>query len=309
MRNMRRQIITAVLSFFLIACASAKQESSPRPSESSAPESTPTAEALDAVPSVTEEPKPSEEPLPDVDIEVPARLIRPLFSYLMARAGREICLQEAAYHGEEPFMISRCAMPGTQRIATTWTGDNYTDFRDLRFNHYQAMTMSLSGFAFFGQDIGGFAGPKPGRELFLRWLQYAVFTPRFVLHSWKPGEPSNMPWLYEDLMPEVRKLFDLREKLVPYLHEQFMHRAADNLPLIWPVFLDEPGYDPEADCFLCGESILACPVFDAGNNSVHVKLPSSSSWKLRGEGDIIKGGTELDVACAPCDLPVWFEKA
>ena len=75
MRNMRRQIITAVLSFFLIACASAKQESSPRPSESSAPESTPTAEALDAVPSVTEEPKPSEEPLPDVDIEVPARLI------------------------------------------------------------------------------------------------------------------------------------------------------------------------------------------------------------------------------------------
>ena len=75
MRTRWRQIITAVLSFFLIACASAKQESSPRPSESSAPESTPTAEALDAVPSVTEEPKPSEEPLPDVDIEVPARLI------------------------------------------------------------------------------------------------------------------------------------------------------------------------------------------------------------------------------------------
>ena len=75
MRTRWRQIITAVLSFFLIACASAKQESSPRPSESSAPESTPTAEAPDAVPSVTEEPKPSEEPLPDVDIEVPARLI------------------------------------------------------------------------------------------------------------------------------------------------------------------------------------------------------------------------------------------
>ncbi|MBQ8067019.1 MAG: hypothetical protein IJ201_01560 [Solobacterium sp.] len=75
MRTRWRQIITAVLSFFLIACASATQESSPRPSESSAPESTPTAEAPAAVPAVTEEPKPSEEPLPDVDIEVPARLI------------------------------------------------------------------------------------------------------------------------------------------------------------------------------------------------------------------------------------------
>ena len=241
--------------------------------------------------------------------EVPARLIRPLFSYLMARAGREVCLQEAAYHGEEPFMISRCAMPGTQRVATTWTGDNYTDFRDLRFNHYQAMTMSLSGFAFFGQDIGGFAGPRPGRELFLRWLQYAVFTPRFVLHSWKPGEPSNMPWLYEDLMPEVRKLFALREKLVPYLYEQMKRRAADNLPLIWPVFLKEPGYDTEADCFMCGDTILACPVFDEGKDSVHVRLPAFSDWRLRGEGDMIKGGTELEVVCTPCDLPVWFEKA
>ena len=241
--------------------------------------------------------------------EVPARLIRPLFSYLMARAGKEVCLQEAAYHGSDPFMISRCAMPGTQRVATTWTGDNYTDFRDLRFNHYQAMTMSLSGFAFFGQDIGGFAGPKPGRELFLRWLQYSVFTPRFVLHSWKPGEPSNMPWLYEDLMPEVRKLFALREKLVPYLYEQMKRRSADNLPLIWPVFLKEPDYDTEADCFMCGDSILACPVFEEGKDSLHVRLPYFSGWKLRGEGDIIKGGTELEVACTPCDLPVWFEKA
>ncbi|MCR4952117.1 MAG: hypothetical protein K6A40_12425 [Solobacterium sp.] len=241
--------------------------------------------------------------------EVQARLIRPLFSCLMAGAGREICLKEAEYHGTDPFMISRCAIPGTQRIATTWTGDNYTDFRDLRFNHYQAMTMSLSGFAFFGQDIGGFSGPKPGKELFLRWLQYALFTPRFVLHSWKPGEPSTMPWLYEDLMDHVRKLFALRETLVPYLHAQMQRCVSENLPLIYPVFLKDPEYDPEADCFMCGDSILACPVFDEGKESVHVQLPSFSAWKLRGEGETIKGGTELEVSCTPFDLPVWFVKA
>ena len=239
-----------------------------------------------------------------------ARLIRPLFSYLMARAGREICMEEADYGGDLPFMISRCAAAGMQRVATTWTGDNYTDFRDLRFNHYQAMTMSLSGFAFFGQDIGGFAGPKPGRELFLRWLQYGVFTPRFVLHSWKPGEPSNMPWLYEDLMDTVKMIFDLREKLVPYLYEQMNICVKENMPLIRPVFLYEPGYDTEADCFMCGSEILACPVFDEGCDSVHVRLPAFiEKWKLRGEGATIKGGTELDVPCTPLDLPVWFEKA
>ncbi len=239
--------------------------------------------------------------------EIRANLIRPLFSLLMAKAGREVC-QSAFAENEIPFMVSRCAIAGTQRYASTWTGDNYTDFRDLRYNHYQAMTMSLSGFCFFGQDIGGFAGPRPGKELFLRWLQYAVFTPRFVLHSWKPGEPSNMPWLYPDLLPEVQKLFALRDRLVPYLYEQTRQCVKDNLPLIRPVFLYEKDYDCEADCFLCGDQILACPVFDEGQKDVTVVLPSFASWKLRGEGETYKGGTELTVPCAPEDLPVWFEK-
>ena len=237
---------------------------------------------------------------------VRARLIRPLFSLLMAEAGLE-AYRETAENDEMPFMVSRCGIAGTQRFATTWTGDNYTDFHDLRYNHKQAMTMALSGFSFFGQDIGGFAGPVPGKELFLRWLQYAVFTPRFVLHSWKPGEPSNMPWLYPDLMDHVRKLFDLREKFVPYLSAQMNSLAENNLPLIRPVFLKEPGYDCEADCFMCGERILACPVFDEGADTVTITLPSSADWRLRGEGEIIKGGTELCVPCTPFDLPVWFE--
>lgn len=233
---------------------------------------------------------------------VRARLLRPLFSYLMSRASREVCLE----YEDTPFLVSRCGIPGTQRVATTWTGDNYTSFEDLRYNHYQAMTMALSGFSFFGQDIGGFSGPKPGPELFLRWLQYGVFTPRFVLHSWKPGEPSTMPWLYPELMPAVRRLFDLRETLVPYLAEEYAHGIKNNEPLIAPVFLRFPGYDPEADCFLCGRRILACPVFDEGKTSVTVTLPEGCDWRLRGEGDIIKGGTAAEVPCAPEDEPVWF---
>ena len=255
---------------------------------------------------------------------VKARLIRPLFSYLMARASREACAEAAAEAQTEtgsdaaadaasaspeiPFMVSRCAVAGTERVATTWTGDNRTDFRDLRFNHYQAMTLALSGFTFFGPDIGGFAGPKPDRELFLRWLQYGVFLPRFVLHSWKPGEASTMPWLYPKLMPAVKRLFDLRESLLPYLTEEMEAAREAFLPLIRPVFLEYPEADPESDCFLLGRRILACPVFDEGAEGVKVILPEKeTAWRLRGTGERIKGGTELWLPCAPEDEPVWFE--
>jgi len=235
---------------------------------------------------------------------LPARRIRPLFSYLMSRASREACLEAGV---EEPFLVSRCAIAGTPRAATTWTGDNLTSFRDLRYNHYQAMTLSLSGFYYFGQDIGGFSGPKPTPELFLRWLQYGVFTPRFVLHSWKPDEEPTMPWLYPELIPAVRRLFALRERMVPYLSGEMRRSVRTHDPLIYPVFLKEPGYDCESDCFFCGDSVLACPVFDESAREVRVTLPRcASGWLLRGEGTAYPGGSAVTVPCLPEDEPVWF---
>ncbi len=238
--------------------------------------------------------------------ETSARLLRPLFSLLMARASRE-AVREAVGETMVPLHVSRCAMAGTQRYATTWTGDNLTDFRDLRFNHYQAMTMALSGFVFFGADIGGFSGPRPDEELFLRWLQYGVFTPRFVLHSWKPREASTMPWLYPDKMLAVQGIFRLRERLLPYLRKEAERARTRHESLIYPVFLRQPDYDCEADAFFCGDGILACPVFDRGAESVTVTLPGCcAAWRLRGEGSLIPGGTSLSVPCMPEDLPVWF---
>ena len=236
---------------------------------------------------------------------IPAVRIRPLFSYLMARASREACIAAGV---EEPFNVSRCAIAGTQRVASTWTGDNFTSFAELRANHKQIMTMALSGFCFFGPDVGGFAGPKPSEELFLRWLQYAVFLPRLTLHSWKPDSPSTMPWLYPARMDAVKRLFDLRETLIPYLFDDAERCRKQNLPLLQPIFLRDPAYDPESDCFLCGERILACPVFDEGANAVTVTLPRFGTWRLRGEGEPHPGGETLTVPCGITDLPVWFVK-
>lgn len=236
---------------------------------------------------------------------VPACRIRPLFSYLMARASREACIEAGV---EEPFNVSRCAIAGTQRVASTWTGDNFTSFSELRWNHKQAMTMALSGFLFFGPDIGGFAGPKPTEELFLRWLQYGVFLPRFTLHSWKPDAPSTMPWLYPEHMNEVKRLFDLRERLIPYLYAEAERCRKRGEPLIRPVFLANPAYDPESDCFMVGERIFACPVFDEDATDVTATLPDGA-WRLRGTGEPHTGGETLTVPCLSSDLPVWFEKA
>ncbi len=245
--------------------------------------------------------------------EVPARRILPVFSWLMARASREACLEAGV---EEPFIVSRCAMPGTRRVASTWTGDNYTAWEELRAGHRQNMTMALSGFGFFGPDLGGFAGPQPEEELFLRWLQYGLFLPRFVLHSWKPGAEPTMPWLYPERMDAVRRLFALRERVAPYLFREASRRPDE--PLIYPVFLKDADFDAESDCFFCGDRVLVCPVFDRGADGVRVLLPRAGGWPegetgrdlwlLRGAGEPLPGGCEVSVPCSPEDEPVWFAR-
>jgi len=209
---------------------------------------------------------------------ISAKLIRPLFSYLMSMASHE------AQSDKTRFMnVTRSGIAGLQRIAQTWTGDNNTAFDELRGNHKMAMTMSLSGLYFFGADIGGFAGPRPERELFIRWIQYGLFQPRFVLHSWNSDGSSTMPWLYEDLKPTVKKLFSLRKKLLPYLYSTMYFCVEEYKPMIYPLFLKYPEYDEESDSFFLGDSILVNPCFDEGAKYVTVDLPENNGgWYLRG---------------------------
>lgn len=54
----------------------------------------------------------------------------------------------------------------------------------------------------YGTDVGGFAGPLPSPELFVRWVQFGCMNQRFCIHSFKPNkkDPSgakatNMPWM------------------------------------------------------------------------------------------------------------------
>lgn len=234
------------------------------------------------------------------DAPVKAHLIRPLFSFLMTMASLE-----AQDKSIRTVSVSRSGIAGLGRLATTWTGDNRTDFSDFRYNHYMAMTMSLSGFYNFGQDIGGFAGPRPDKELFLRWIQYGIFTPRFVLHSWNDDGSSTMPWLYPDKTETVKKLFALRNALVPYLYNESYRSACEHLPIIYPVFLTYPNYDTESDVFFFGNHILAAPVFDKGATSVSVLLPENNGdWYYH---DMPYKG-EVTISNTIDDLPVYFIK-
>ena len=96
-----------------------------------------------------------------------------------------------------------------QRYAQTWTGDNFTSWKTLRYNLRMGHGLSLSGIFNFGHDVGGFAGPKPEPELFLRWIEQGIYWPRFSIHSWNEDGSANEPWMYPEILGAVREALEL----------------------------------------------------------------------------------------------------
>ena len=207
-------------------------------------------------------------------------LIRPLHSVLMTRASREAQMAHAP--GKRPYLICRSGAPGIQRYAQTWSGDNRTDWETLRYNIRTGLGMSLSGLFNVGHDVGGFAGPRPGPELFVRWIQNGIFHPRFTIHSWNDDQSANEPWMHPEVMDHVRDAFDLRYRLLPYLYTLLWQAVQDDEPMLRPVFLDHPD-DPQAweetDDFMLGRDLLVANVVEEGAASRQVRLPmNATGW-------------------------------
>jgi alpha-glucosidase len=130
---------------------------------------------------------------------IPMHRSRPLHALLMTRATHEAQLawNQAQGQTDNQFTVTRAGPPGIQRYAQTWSGDNTTSWATLKWNIRTGLQMSLSGMFNIGHDVGGFFGPVPDPELFLRWVQACALNPRMVMNSWKAGNVSNLPWMHQ----------------------------------------------------------------------------------------------------------------
>ena len=203
---------------------------------------------------------------------------RPLHALLMTRATFEA--QAQALGREHVFTVTRAGPPGIQRYAQTWSGDNTTSWRTLKWNIRTGLQMSLSGMFNVGHDVGGFFGPLPDAELFLRWVQASCLNPRMVMNSWKAGNISNLPWMHPEVKDDVIRAIELRYTLMPYLWSLFERASVHHEPIIRPTFYDFPNDEKcfeDCDDFMLGAWLLVAPVVAQGQTQRTVYLPQLSA--------------------------------
>ena len=236
----------------------------------------------------------------------PARETKPLQTLAMIRASRDAQVRHAP--DRRPFLVSRSGAVGMHRYVQTWSGDNFTSWKTLKYNLKMGLGLALSGISNTGHDIGGFSGPAPDAEVLARWVAFGVFMPRFSIHSWNDDGTVNEPWMHAEATPAVRDLIKLRYRLIPCLYDLMWRYATAYEPVIRPtfaVFPDDPACWAENDEMMLGRALLVAPVVEPGATSRAVYLPAGTIWRDFWTGEAFAGGASV-VRPAPWDRPVVF---
>ena len=133
--------------------------------------------------------------------------------------------------GLRPFTLNRAAYAGIQRYTASWTGDNVASDEHMLCGVRLLNSLGLSGVAFSGYDVGGFANDA-SPALFAKWIILGAFSPLFRCHS-MINSKSAKPWAFGEEVEEIsRNYIGLRYRLLPYIYSAFYESSQTGMPVV-----------------------------------------------------------------------------
>jgi oligosaccharide 4-alpha-D-glucosyltransferase len=209
---------------------------------------------------------------------------------------------------QRPFILMRAGYSGSQRFGMIpWSGDVNRSWGGLQPQPEIALQMGMQGLAYMHSDLGGFAGANLDDELYTRWLQYGVFQPIFRPHAQE--EVAAEPVLREHkTMALAKASIELRYKLLPYNYTLAFENNQQGLPLMRPLFYEEPHNEKLiaiSNSYLWGHDFLVKPIMKAGAKEVEVYFPAKSNWFDFYSGKKYMAGTTQNVAVVLDHIPVF----
>lgn len=212
-----------------------------------------------------------------------------------------------------PLLLSRYAGIGSHRYPLGFSGDTSMNWKVLRFQPYFTVTAANCGYTWWSHDIGGHHFGEHSDELYIRWVQFGVFSPILRLHSTQNDlfgkEPWNYSWTAEHLVTEALRL---RHSLIPYIYTMNYRSHTEGRALCEPLYYTCPEAQAAYDCkngYMFGSELLVCPVTSKCDK--HTKRAETAVYLPEGRwtnfftGEIYEGGKTVHVHSDLNTLPVF----
>ena len=253
------------------------------------------------------------------------------------------------------FIMTRSAFAGQQRYGSgLWSGDVNSTWDMLRKQLPAGLNYTMTGCPNFNTDIGGFfcssyntmgSGSAPKnvqfQELYVRWMQYALFCPVFRSHGADaPREIYQFGKKGDAAFDAIEKSIRLRYELLPYIYSTAWQVTSNDESYMRALVYDFPKDTKVWDMtdeFLFGHNILAAPIVNAqyteekimrtdamtgwdrqevaqklsesvdfSENKTAVKyLPAGADWYYYWTEEKYKGGQDVEIVTAFDEVPMF----
>lgn len=222
------------------------------------------------------------------------------------------------------FMLSHAGGMDTEeykRYPAKWTSDTRSDWTvekpnlqfdtwvpKIAFNENIAMFTDPSKkyhkIPFLTNDLGGFDMGKTDRldeELYIRWLQFSIFTPIVEVFSQPENPSSNLAYKISGRADSLfRKYSHLRMELFPYIYSYSHKVRLEGKQMIQA--LPENHFD-----YLFGNELLVAPVYEQFTTKRSVYLPVGN-WVDYWTNQTVTGGKKIEVAAPIEQIPLFVRQ-
>ena len=228
--------------------------------------------------------------------------------------------RHAEQRGEErPMIYHRWGGLGSHRYQVGFSGDTSINWETLSFLPWFTSTASNVGYGYWGHDIGGHAfkirESQTDPELYLRWLQYGVFTPIFKTHCTKNSNIERRIWQFPDHFFYMRDAIRLRYTLAPYIYNAARQTFDTGISMCRPMYYYYPecneAYDMKEQ-YMFGDDLLISAIVKPVDSLTGVAERDiwfpEGLWYDMASGKLIKGGQSLTLNYTLAENP-YFARA
>jgi hypothetical protein len=215
---------------------------------------------------------------------------------------------------QRPLLFHRWGGLGNHRYQIGFSGDTWSTWDALAYQPYFTATAANVGYGYWSHDIGGHVGNDPDPELYLRWIQWGIFSPVLRTHSTKSSLIERRIWKYNDHFEMMRDAFHLRYQLVPYIYTASRKAYDAGVSICRPMYYDYPEKEEAYEFkgqYMFGDDMLVAPIAEkaATNSGLVTKkvwLPTGD-WYEWFTGTVLKGGSVVERRFALNEIPLYVK--
>ena len=217
------------------------------------------------------------------------------------------------FQGKRNFLLSRNNGIAPHKYSALYSGHTVVSWKTLKLLPFFNATAANIGISYWSHDIGGYKDGIEDSELYMRFVQFGVFSPILRLSSRSGKYYKREPWKWDAKTNKiVRDYLRLRHRLIPYLYSEANKYSKFGSPIVQPLYYkypetyDEPLYKNE---YYFGSELFVCPIVDykdsVMNRVVHkIFLPNGVWYDFR-TGKKFIGGKRYVTFYKDEDYPVF----